>query len=119
MKRLLLPRKSQTALQSKLQHCRQNNKSVTDFGKEISKLFVDLTVTQADGVSSSYNILRSLNEKLTIKRFADGLRDRRLSTIIASRNFSHLTDAIQAAQDEETLSTSTDFISARLLKSVS
>lgn len=110
MRRILLPRKSQTALQTRLQHCRQNNKSVPDFGREISELFTDLTISQADGNSGNYSVLRPLNEKLAIKRFADGLRDRRLSTIIAARNFDSLTEAIQAAQDEEIQSTSPEVI---------
>ncbi|KAG7295451.1 hypothetical protein JYU34_021634 [Plutella xylostella] len=41
---------------------------------------------------------------MAIKKFADGLRNRRLSTIIAARNFSSLKDAIQAAIDEEVTS---------------
>lgn len=101
MRKVLLPRKSHTALQTKLQQCRQNNKTISDFGKEISELFVDLTISQADGNTNNYNVLRPLNEKQAIKRFADGLRDRRLSTIISARNYSLLTEAIQGAQDEE------------------
>lgn len=38
---------------------------------------------------------------MTLKRFAHGLRNQRLSTIIASRNFKFLKDSIRAAQDEE------------------
>lgn len=101
MKKLLLPQKSYTALQTKLMASRQNNKTIADFGKEISELFVDLTISQADGDSDKYNVLRPLNEKLAIKKFGDGLRNSRLSTVIAARNYSSLTDAIQAAQDEE------------------
>lgn len=100
MRRYLLPKKSYTAIQTRLQKCRQNDKSITDFGKEISELFVDLTISQADGNSDNYDVLRPLNEKTAIKRFADGLRNRRLSTIIAARDFCSLTEAIQAAQDE-------------------
>lgn len=107
MRRLLLPPKSYTAIQAKLHQCRQNDKSISDFGKELSELFVNLTVSQANGNSKNYNILRPLNEKLAIKRFADGLRNRRLSTIVAARNFSSLSDAIQAAQDEEVTSPGT------------
>lgn len=101
MKSLLLPKKSATAIQCKLQNIRQNELSVSEYGKEITELFADLTVSQADGNSDHYAILRPLNEKMAIKRFSDGLRNRRLSTIIAARNFSSLQDAIQAAQDEE------------------
>lgn len=100
MRLFLLPQKSHTALQSRLHQCQQNDKSVEDYGKELTELFVELTISQAQGNTESYNILRPLNEKTAIKRFADGLRNRRLSTIIAARNFDSLSDAIQAAQEE-------------------
>lgn len=101
MKSLLLPKKAATAIQSKLQNIRQNNMTVRDFGKEIAELFVDLTISQADGNADSFQVLKPLNEKMAIKRFADGLRNRRLSTIIAARGFNSLKDAVQAAQEED------------------
>lgn len=101
MKKVLLPKKAATAIQSKLQTIRQNHQTVKDFGSEIAELFVDLTISQADGNTASFKVLKPLNEKLAIKRFADGLRNRRLSTIIAARNFESLKDAIQAAQEED------------------
>lgn len=104
MQKQLLPRKSATAIQCRLQSIKQNEKNIADFGKEITELFVDLTISQADGKSESYKVLKPLNEKFAIKKFADGLRNRRLSTIIAARDFTDLKDAIQAAQDEEVAS---------------
>lgn len=101
MKRQLLPQKSATALQTKLQQARQHEKSIVDFGKEITELFVDLTISQSEGNSRNYDVLRPINEKVAIRRFADGLRNRRVGTIITARNFSTLKDAIQTAQDEE------------------
>lgn len=56
MRKLLLPKKSFTALQTKLQQCRQNNKTISEFAKEITEIFVDLTISQAEGNSSSYNV---------------------------------------------------------------
>lgn len=106
MRKQLLPQKAATAIQTRLQTCQQNERSVADFGKDISELFVDLTISQADGNPNHYKILRPLNEKLAIKRFADGLRNRRLSTIITARNYSTLQDAIQAAQEEDLATTS-------------
>lgn len=106
MKLHLLTRKSATAIQTKLQNMRQNNLSIGEFGKSISELMVDLTISQAEGNTSSYQVLKSLNEKTAIKKFSDGLRNQRLSTIIAARNFSSLKEAIQAAQDEEVSSSS-------------
>lgn len=100
MRDVLLPKKSDTAIQSQLQCIRQDNTSIQEFGKQIEKLFVDLTVSQANGNSSSYEILKPINERIAIKRFADGLRNSRLSTIIAARNYSSLKDAIQGALDE-------------------
>lgn len=105
----LLTKKSDTALQAKLFSSKQGSKSVVDFGKEIENLFVDLTISQADGNTNSYNVLRPINEKAAIKRFAEGLRSQKLSTIIASRNFNFLKDAIRAAQDEESSSSTNEF----------
>lgn len=107
MKKILLPQKSATALQSKLTSMKQNDFSIQDYGKEISELFVQLTVSQANGNSENYKVLKPLNEQYAIKKFSDGLRNRRLSTIIAARNYSTLKDAIQGAQDEEMASVST------------
>lgn len=107
MRKQLLPQKAATAIHAKLQQARQSDRSIADFGKQITELFVDLTISQADGKSSSYDVLKPLNEKLAIKKFSDGLRNRRLSTIIAARDYKTLKDAIQAAQDEEISSAST------------
>ncbi|XP_063359879.1 uncharacterized protein LOC134649092 [Cydia amplana] len=96
----LLPKKSFTAIHSRLQNISQGWRSIDQYGSEIEKLFSELTITQAEGNSASYDVLKPLNEKMCIKKFTDGLKDPRLSTIIAARNFSSLKDAIQAAQDE-------------------
>lgn len=101
MKSVLLCKKAATAIQNKLQKIRQNEMSIADYGKEITELFVDLTITQSDGNEQCYDILKPINEKMAIKQFSDGLRNRRLSTIISARNYSSLKDAVQAAQDEE------------------
>lgn len=100
MRSILLTKKSDTAIQSQLQSIRQDNKTIQEFGKQVEKLFVDLTVSQANGDSSAYELLKPLNERNAIKRFSDGLRNSRLSTIIAARNYSTLKDAIQGALDE-------------------
>lgn len=106
MRQLLLPKKAGTAIQAQLQRARQDDRSVADFGKYITELFVDLTISQADGNTENYNVLRPINEKTAIKVFADGLRNRRLSTIMAARDFRCLKDAVQAAQEEEVSSPS-------------
>lgn len=103
----LLPTKGATAIQKRLYNLRQNDMTISDFGKEITELFVDLTITQAEGNTNKYNVLKPVNEKTAIKQFSEGLRNRRLSTIISARNFSSLKDAIQSAKDEEIASPST------------
>lgn len=107
MRTHLLPKKAATAIQDKLTTLRQNELSINDYGQEIAKLFVDLTISQANGKTEDFKVLKPLNEKMAIKKFADGLRNRRLSTIISARNYDNLKDAIQAAVDEDTSGQST------------
>lgn len=101
MKTHLLTKKSFTAIQARLQGANQGWRSIEEYGSEIETLFTDLTISQADGDTSSYNVLKPINEKLAIKKFSDGLKNPKLSTIIAARNYTSLKDAIQAAKDEE------------------
>lgn len=107
MKLQLLPKKSVTAIQRKLQNFRQNNLTIDEYGKQLTEMFVELTIFQSDGKDESFKVLKPLNEKHAIKCFADGLRNRRLSTVITARNYDSLKDAVQAAIDEETSSPST------------
>ncbi|KAL4706271.1 hypothetical protein ACJJTC_017438 [Scirpophaga incertulas] len=72
-----------------------------NYGRKVEELFVNLTISQADGNQDAYKILRPLNEKLAIKSFTNGLRNRQLSTILSARNYSSLKDTIRAAKDEE------------------
>lgn len=101
IKTYLLTRKSPTALQAQLFSIKQSSRSIEEFGKELEDLFVGLTISQANDDPDIYEILRPINEKSAIKRFANGLRSQRLSTIISARNFEYLKDAIKEAQDEE------------------
>lgn len=96
----LLTRKSDTALQSQLQKIKQGDRSVKEFGEEIEKLFVDLTISQANGDQAAYKVLQPINEKNAIKCFSDGLRSQRIGTIIAARNLNALKDAMRVAEDE-------------------
>lgn len=112
MKRILLPQKSANSLQKQLLNLRQDELSIDDFGKKLSEMFVDLTISQSDGNSTKYDILKSINEKQAIKQFSDGLRNRRISTIISAQKFDCLKDAIQAAVDEDS---STSNASAQIL----
>lgn len=101
MRTHLLTKKSFTAIQSRLQNISQGQRSIEEYGSEIEKLFTDLTISQADGDYNKYDILKPLNEKLAIRKFSEGIKGSKLSTIIAARNYSSLKDAIQAAKDEE------------------
>lgn len=47
-----------------------------------------------------YNILKSINEKNTIKRFIDGLNDQRIRIIINPKSFFTFKDAIHTAVEE-------------------
>lgn len=101
MKKFLLTRSSDTALQMQLLRSRQGSRSIEEFGKELENLFVNLTISQANNNSDAHGILRPLNEKTAIRRFADGLRNSKIGTIVSARNFSSLSEAVRAAQDEE------------------
>lgn len=101
MKTQLLTLKSATSIQQQLNNIKQSSMTIEKFGSNIETLFVDLTISQSNGDEKTYAILRPINEKMATKRFSDGLRDSRLSTIIAARDYSSLKDAIRAAKDEE------------------
>lgn len=101
MKSYLLTKKSSSSLHAQLNSISQQEMSISQYASKIEELFVDLTISQADSDDKAYEILRPLNEQIAVKRFADGLRNRRLSTIIAARNYKELKDAVRAAQDEE------------------
>lgn len=102
MKKYLISKKSFTALQEQLMRCRQDQRDIEDYGKEIEHLFVNLTISQADGDTTKYDVLKPLNEKMAIKRFATGLQNKHISTIISAKNYDSLKDAIRDAADEQT-----------------
>ncbi|KAG7297797.1 hypothetical protein JYU34_018539 [Plutella xylostella] len=104
MRTHLIQKKSAVAIQSQLHEIKQGRRSIEKFGADLEQLFVNLTIAQADGDDKKYDILRQLNEKIAIKRFADGLSNQRLSTIIAARTFDSLLEAIRTAIDENSLS---------------
>lgn len=101
MRKELLPKKSAIAIQYQMQSIRQGDDSIDEYGKKLAEMFVNLTVSQSEGNPDTFKILKKLNENHAIKRFSDGLRNRRISTIIAARNYDSLKDAIQGAMDEE------------------
>lgn len=97
----LLTKKSANSLMMQLNKITQNEMSISEYGTKLEELFVELTISQAGTDDATSAILRPINEKLAIKRFSDGLRNRRLGTIIAARDYQELKDAIRAAEDEE------------------
>lgn len=107
LRKHLVTKKSFTAIQARLQNMNQGFRSIDEYGSEIEQLFTDLTISQADGDSSKFGILKPLNEKMAIKKFSDGLRNSKLSTIVAARDYNNLKDAIQGAKDEDVSSPST------------
>lgn len=106
MKTHLLTKKSATAIQTKIMSTRQGGRSIEHYGQELEDLLVNLTITQANNNPEAYKILKPINEKTAIHKFADGLRNEKLSTIIAAHGYNSLKDAIQGAKDQEVSMTS-------------
>lgn len=99
-RRKLLTAKSFTAIQEQIQASNQGFRSIDDYGAQLEKLLTELNISQADGDVSKIEVLKPINEKMVIKKFADGLKNEKVSTIVTARNYSSLKDAIQAAKDE-------------------
>lgn len=106
LKKKLLTTKSFTAIQGQIQSLNQGFRSIDEYGSQLEKLLTELNISQADGDASKIDVLKPINEKMAVKKFADGLKDEKVSTIITARNYSSLKDAIQAAKDESKSSTS-------------
>lgn len=101
IKNVLIPIKSYTAILDRMLRCRQGNKTIEVFGSEIEKMSNDLSTAQANGDESAYNLLKPINEKMAIKRFADGLNNARTSIIVTSRSVSTVRQAITIALEQE------------------
>lgn len=106
IKKHLLTKKSAAALANDLHNVRQENKTIDQYAKTIEDLFINLTLSQADGNDNTIPILREVNEKLAINAFANGLRNSELRTIMKARDYSKLKDAIVGAKDSERLTVS-------------
>lgn len=96
-----ISKKSPAVLSVKLNSAKQRGKSVEEFGKSIEEMLVDLTISQANGDAGTAEILRPVNEQIAINSFANGLQSNDLRTIIKSRNFQSLSEAIRGAMNEE------------------
>lgn len=113
IRRFCLAQKSATSLSFKLTTAKQLGKSIEDFGRSLEEMFLDLTITQAQGVTANVQILKEVNEKLAVNAFANGLNNQDLRTIIKARNYSNLADAIQGAKDENIRSDSQNVFHVR------
>ncbi|XP_059045725.1 uncharacterized protein LOC131841425 [Achroia grisella] len=101
IRKILLPSKSYTFILTQLQKCRQGNRTILEFGDEIERLFVELTIAQAGGLNTAYDILLPINENIAIRQFAYGLNDSRLTMYIICRKISNLQEAVKTAIEEE------------------
>lgn len=101
IKALFLTKKSAGALSARLNGAKQGGKSIEEFGRTIEDLLLDLTIAQSDGNDEAVRVLTSVNEKLAINVFANGLQSSDMRTIVKARNYDRLSDAIRAAKDEE------------------
>ena len=101
LKSHFISKKSISTLSVQLNNAKQKSHGLDAFGKSLEELLVDLTITQAGHNEQNLNILRPINEKIAINSFANGLNNHELRTIIKSRNYSTLKDAIAGAKDEE------------------
>lgn len=97
----LLTKQSASSLLTQINNISQKEMTIKDYANKLETMFVDLTISQANSKPEAYEILRPINEKLAVKKFADGLRNRRLSTIISARDYSDFKDAVRAAEDED------------------
>lgn len=102
----LLSTKSFMAIQDQIQSINQGFKSIDEYGSQLEKLLTELNISQADGDAAKIQVLKPINEKMVVKKFAGGLKNEKVSTIITARNYTTLKDAIQAAKDESKASTS-------------
>lgn len=101
IKSFLLTKQSANSLLMQINKLSQNDLSIAEYGSKLEELFINLTISQSNDNQAATAVLQPINEKFAIKRFSDGLRNRRLGTIIAARDYQQLKDAIRAAQDEE------------------
>lgn len=101
MRTHLLTKKSAIALSNSLNTCRQNTKTVDEFGQEIERLVSELTISQSEGDSNATSVLTKVNEKLAINAFANGINNQELRTVIKARNYHSLQEAISGAKTEE------------------
>jgi hypothetical protein len=106
MKSHLLSKKSAASLSTQLHSAKQGNKSIEEYAGVVEQLLLDLTIAESENNANAATILREVNEKLALNAFSNGLKNSDLRTIIKSRNYNKLKDAVLAAKEEELVQTS-------------
>jgi hypothetical protein len=106
MKNHLLSKKSAASLSTQLHSAKQGNKSIEEYASVVEQLLLDLTIAESENNDNAATILRDVNEKLALNAFSNGLKNSDLRTIIKSRNYNKLKDAVMAAKEEELVQTS-------------
>lgn len=101
MRKFLINKKSATALSIELHSCKQNNRTIEQYGKTLEELLVNLTIAQSGDSVEASKVLHAANEKTAIATFANGLQNSEVRTVVKSRNYSTLRDAISGAKDEQ------------------
>lgn len=100
LQKVFLPKHSAPALLFQMQNCKQNNKSIDQYGQLIAELMAKLTLAQAGNANENIEIFRKENEKVAIDVFARGIQNSELRTIIKAQNYQTLNEAINAAKEE-------------------
>ncbi|KAK9882470.1 hypothetical protein WA026_021504 [Henosepilachna vigintioctopunctata] len=98
-----LPKQSASALAARLQACQQGSTDIEEYGRSIEILMSELTIAQAGNDARALEIFKGANEKIAVDVFARGIKNFETRTIIKSRNFNKLSDAINAAKEEAVL----------------
>lgn len=101
LKKHFIITKSPTQLSLQLNRMKQNHLTIDQFGRKIEELLEDLTISQANGNTNILDVLRSVNEKVAVSVFANGLQSNELRTIVKARNYVELSEAIKGAKEEE------------------
>ncbi|KAI4465210.1 n-acetyltransferase-related [Holotrichia oblita] len=101
LKTYCIIKQSACALSAKLHTIKQGSQSISDYGKTIEDLMINLTLSQANEDDNKTKTLNEVNERIAINSFANGLSSGELRTIIKARNYINLSAAIQGALDEE------------------
>ncbi|KAK9878620.1 hypothetical protein WA026_022881 [Henosepilachna vigintioctopunctata] len=97
-----LPKQSASALAARLQACQQGSTDIEEYGRSI-EMMSELTIAQAGNDARALEIFKGAKEKIAVDVFARGIKNFETRTVIKSRNFNKLSDAINAEKEEAVL----------------